>query len=460
MSVPAFAVQSFGDVATTHWAYDYIEYAASNGIVEGIGDGRFEPDGTLTAAQFLAIITRGFYADEINMSGAEGAWYARNVDVASRHNLLDGVSILSLDENVTRYQMALIIYNMMSDLGWSMLSDADRETALSMIADYKEIPAEYVPAVTNVYSMGIITGIDSVGTFAGDMSMTRAQVTVVYCRMAQKINGELQIGEKYNGSGIADKTAHLTVDGNIYSLQMSEADLVALAGEPDEKLVSFIGYTWYVYGTDTYDDFFMAGIYDSKVAALCSAGVSFDYIGYTMGTTGLSSGKCNDYAVLYTDKNDNGILHAVCLSDYDNYVFRLGISVNDTSMAGESMVVFHLTNAFRHYHGLKILEWSDAAAKAAELHSQDMADQDYFDHTSADGRTPWQRMTEQNISYGSAAENIDGGYGSGILAYNGWVNSSGHRRNMLSVSMRYLGVGFGYNSRSSYKFYATQDFYG
>ncbi len=447
LSAAAFASESFKDVASSHWAYEYIEYAASANIVNGMGNDMFEPEGTLTVAQFITIMTRAFYADEVKASGAAGKWYAPYVDVSNRHGLMDNLGSVDLDSDATRYQMAQIIYNTMLDLGWEMLSNAGEKTVLSTIPDGYTIPADRLTAVTNVYDLGIIAGMDTAGTFAGNESMTRAQASVVYCRMDRKINGS------------SDPTARLTVASADLSLGMSTAELTAAAGTPDDKLETFAGYTWYVYGTDTYDDFFMAGVYNSQVAALCSAGSGFSYMGYTAGTTGLSSGVYNNHAQLFTDKNDGGILHMVFLADWDNPVFASGSTVTDAALEGESKVIFYLTNAFRHYHGREALAWSSPAAKAAELHSQDMADKNYFSHTSADGRTPWERMKAQGISYRAAAENIIAGYSSGILAYNGWVNSSGHRSNILSASVSYLGVGFGYNSASSYRLYATQDFY-
>lgn len=462
LPVTALAAQSFSDVAPDYWAYQYIEYASANGVVNGMGNGEFQPEGLVTVAQFTAIMTRAFYAGEIGSSAGSGAWYTPNVDAANNHGLLNGLGTVDYDLNATRYQMAVILYNTMTDLGWEALSRADREAVLLTVGDADGIPEEYAVAVANVYSLGLITGMDAAGTFAGDSSMTRAQAATVYYRAAQMVNGgsgsEGPAGPEQ--TGLTAPEARLTVGSTTYSLGMTEAELLTAAGEPDDKLATFAGYTWYVYGADTYDDFFMAGVYGSKVAALCASGTGFSYMGYTAGATGLSSGKYNDCAYLYTDKNDSGILHAVYLTDSGSAVFRSEMSVSAAALEGESRAVFYLTNGFRRYHGLSILKWSDPAAVAAALHSQDMADQDYFDHTSLDGRTPWQRMTAQGIVYRYAAENIDAGYRSGLSAYNGWVNSAGHRANMLSASVAYLGVGFGYNAGSTYKFYATQDFYG
>lgn len=65
-------------------------------------------------------------------------------------------------------------------------------------------------------------------------------------------------------------------------------------------------------------------------------------------------------------------------------------------------------------------------------------------------------MKAQGISYKSAGENIIGGYGNAMHSYNGWVNSSGHRTNLLNSSFNHLGVGFALGG--TYGNYGTQNF--
>ena len=92
---------------------------------------------------------------------------------------------------------------------------------------------------------------------------------------------------------------------------------------------------------------------------------------------------------------------------------------------------------------------------AARLHSEDMAAHDYLSHTSLDGRTPWQRMEAQGYTAGSA-ENIAAGYSTPAAVMTAWMNSSGHRANILSCSSKAIGVGIG--KGGSYGTYWTQDF--
>lgn len=246
----------------------------------------------------------------------------------------------------------------------------------------------------------------------------------------------------------------LTVSGKTYYLGMTVTELTSLAGNPADTVLSTAGFDWMIFGTDSYLDFLIAGVSDGKVVALASGGKAFSYMGKSAGAQGVYAN--SNVAKLYTDDNDNGILHAVLLTNR-SYLYG-GNVTSIEALRGESVVNFHMTNAFRVYHGLKPFIWSEACAEAARLHSTDMAGQDYFSHMSLDGRSPFDRMQTQGISFQSAAENISAGNSLGIDAYDGWVNSAGHRNNMLGEYAN-LGVGAGYNGSSTYDWYMTQDFF-
>lgn len=94
--------------------------------------------------------------------------------------------------------------------------------------------------------------------------------------------------------------------------------------------------------------------------------------------------------------------------------------------------------------------------KAAKLHSQDMADQNYFNHNSMDGRSPWDRASAQGIS--ANGENIAAGNSDAQGVLDAWKNSDGHCRNMGNPGFKLFAIGYGYNSGSSYKHYWTQMF--
>lgn len=107
---------TFSDVNASHWAYNNVYTMVGKGILSGMGDGTFDPEGTVTNAQFITMVVRYFYPDEVDTSyGTE--WYEPYVMVALAHNLLDGTNVgtwLSLvNEPMNRYDMAQVLYNLL-----------------------------------------------------------------------------------------------------------------------------------------------------------------------------------------------------------------------------------------------------------------------------------------------------------------------------------------------------------
>ncbi|MEU5883631.1 CAP domain-containing protein [Spirillospora sp. NPDC047279] len=107
--------------------------------------------------------------------------------------------------------------------------------------------------------------------------------------------------------------------------------------------------------------------------------------------------------------------------------------------AAESTVV-RLTNKERTKAGCPALRTDKRLTTAAREHSADMAANDYFDHTSRAGETPWERM--EDAGYPSpGAENIAKGYLTAEAVVEGWMKSPGHRANILNCRLRAIGVG-------------------
>jgi uncharacterized protein YkwD len=93
---------------------------------------------------------------------------------------------------------------------------------------------------------------------------------------------------------------------------------------------------------------------------------------------------------------------------------------------------------------------------AARGHSQDMASRNYFDHNTPDGVTPWTRINNAGYTFSQAAENIAEGQTTPASVMTAWMNSEGHRENILNCGLRNIGVGLAYNG--SHTPYWTQDF--
>lgn len=120
----------------------------------------------------------------------------------------------------------------------------------------------------------------------------------------------------------------------------------------------------------------------------------------------------------------------------------LNIPTVDVSVTEYEQEVIRLVNEIRAQNGLKALTYNWELGRVARYKSQDMKDNRYFSHTSPVYGTPFQMMKNFGITYRSAGENIARGQTSPQAVVNAWMNSSGHRANILSSSFTQLGVGY------------------
>ena len=104
--------------------------------------------------------------------------------------------------------------------------------------------------------------------------------------------------------------------------------------------------------------------------------------------------------------------------------------------------VIRLVNEIRTEYGLKPLTVNWELSRVARYKSEDMSENRYFSHTSPTYGTPFQMIRAFGLSYRSAGENIAYGYGTPAAVVNGWMNSSGHRANILNASYTQIGVGY------------------
>ena len=120
----------------------------------------------------------------------------------------------------------------------------------------------------------------------------------------------------------------------------------------------------------------------------------------------------------------------------------LTIPTTDSSVLSYEKEVVRLVNEIRVQKGLKELTYNWELSRVARYKSQDMKDNRYFSHTSPVYGTPFQMMKSFGITYRSAGENIARGQTSPQAVVNAWMNSSGHRANILSTSFTQIGVGY------------------
>lgn len=226
--IPAYAASSFDDVPETHWAHNAIELAKQDGVSVGVGNNNFAPTQTLTRGEFITMLVRAFYPDELaakeaelEAMGLEPEWYAASAAVARSERITSNVTFESKFVDAVGYMMGTYVYNNtpndMTQLAALMGQDIVREDMAIIAANIIQQKAENVPTndeiydkeyemdlwdefpdgisltqmhlITTAYMMGVIRGVDANGTFAPYNTVTRAEAAQIYANVKNAING-------------------------------------------------------------------------------------------------------------------------------------------------------------------------------------------------------------------------------------------------------------------------------
>lgn len=186
-SALAGGTPGFTDVPDTEWYYGDVWYMAQEGLMNGVGDGVFDPNAPLTRAMFVTILGRiecvnaDYYVNTGSFSDVEpGSWYAPYVAWAAKHDITNGVSATEFapNTNITREQMSTLIARYVNQFGVNLIRDpypADH------FEDAHTISSWAVDAVELMRQTGIIRG--DAGNFNPKENATRAQAAAVFSRV-------------------------------------------------------------------------------------------------------------------------------------------------------------------------------------------------------------------------------------------------------------------------------------
>lgn len=117
-----------------------------------------------------------------------------------------------------------------------------------------------------------------------------------------------------------------------------------------------------------------------------------------------------------------------------------GSSSASSTLTADELEVFNLINQQRANNGLSALKIDVEVQRVARIKAQDMVDNNYFSHNSPIYGTPFNMLKNFGISYKTAGENIAGN-SSNSAAVTAWMNSSGHKANILNSGYNYTGIG-------------------
>lgn len=192
LTIPASAAATFTDVPSTYWGYSYITKAANNGLVSGIGNNQYGPEQKLSNAQFVTMVCNLFYSNQVKAQGTSSDWWRPYMNVAYANNLLSGTTVgqsyaaagswssSSVNGQISRYDMAQIMYNLSNAQKWESPNSMSLVLAQYAIRDFGSIPTNYQMPVAYCFAKGLLTG-DENSNFNGSATTTRAQAAVVLC---------------------------------------------------------------------------------------------------------------------------------------------------------------------------------------------------------------------------------------------------------------------------------------
>jgi len=140
-------------------------------------------------------------------------------------------------------------------------------------------------------------------------------------------------------------------------------------------------------------------------------------------------------------------------------VLRDTISSCASEFTNWNVQVLCMTNVERSLNGVSYAYFYNYELEnSAQGHSEDMAINDYFSHTTPENVTFYERITNAGYDWYYCGENIAAGQTNASVVINTWMSDSGHRDNILDVNYIELGVGYYYYASSTYGKYWTQDF--
>jgi hypothetical protein len=179
---------SFSDVKSGQWFYNDVMTLTGKGIITGVttpvnGVGEYDPQGTVTLGQFLAISTRLVAKEYIKPVSGAKHWAEQNYNAAVESELIESSEFTgtkeALDAAISREDMAHILVNIARANG-EELEEVDGIT--NNIKDFYKVEIKRSDAVIKAYSNGLIVG-DNTSNFNPKQSLTRAEVATVFCRV-------------------------------------------------------------------------------------------------------------------------------------------------------------------------------------------------------------------------------------------------------------------------------------
>jgi uncharacterized protein YkwD len=468
--------------STNHWGASAISWGVQNGVVNGYADGTFRPDNSVSEPEFLAMLLRAYPEVKLTNAAAGTPWYKPYYDMADSRKwpLVHNTDAAKFN----RGQVALIVasaqkgaISMNDSISYLLENGLSQGKTAATLAGYQAADrlsrAEAVQFIRNVKQKQYALLPSSGAVLPSNQAISAAGFSDLPQNQEVKTEPASAVANAVTLKGIR--------------IGDSEKAVITRLGQPARKDLSEYGFDWYIYNQD-YASYAQVGIRDGKVVGLYSPSDTWEINGIADGSAKTdvinqfgqplpSILKGNTRFVINYGKSEYGTYEsdgAYISFFYDlhrnNVVTGVQVIAKPVELAmasfypaGSSALIasyerqiFDLANAARVKLGKSVLTWDETISGTGRKHSQDMAANNYFAHESLNGASPFDRMKADGLKLRAASENIAAGQTSAIFAHQSWMNSEGHRKNLLSDIQR-LGTGVAFGGKMS--IYYAQEFY-
>ena len=456
LPVPTMAetASKFRDVKTGDWCYDAVIWAVEEGITAGTTATTFSPNATCNNAQILTFL-----------------WRAAGQPTASIANPFSNVT-----SNDYYYQAALWAYEnkLVSGATFDANANCTRRMAVTYIwtakgKPFSQSPAHFSDVPVQDYDLlapvswavenGVTSGTSKT-TFSPNDTCTRAQIVAFLNRAYGNGTAPSVNTTPTPSTDTQGMSAECTELLKLINAKRTEAGLKTLAANnsltqaaklrADDISKGYIdnradGSSW---------DSVVTGL-PNNVTDLHETMVGGS--GTASGIFGIMSSEPDaTAAMLAGDYTQVGIGHVYNANGYGGLqdFWSVLYIAEDTASSGTGTTnqaegnslqaqrqgVLDLVNSYRAQSGLAPLVLDEALCSAAQVRANEIVQS--FSHTRPDGTTCFTALKEANISYGTAGENIAAGSSTPAGVMEQWMNSPGHRDNIMKAEYRAIGIGY------------------
>ncbi|MFD1736106.1 CAP-associated domain-containing protein [Bacillus salitolerans] len=468
-----------------YWS-EGVKWAVEQGIMKGYSEENLlKPFNKLSEAQYITMYLRYFVPGElqemIDLSSHLGHWATPQYILANQYQLSVSNHPSKFDQAIRRGDTALLLAEGITG------TEMTEEAAVQWLYEHK-LSTGYADA-NGHYPL-------TYESYKPNETLTRAQGVVFLYRFLESELTDKTLKIVTSNEVIEEENKNSSQ--NVYvinGIQINDerSFVEEQLGEPKRITDNEYGLKWYTYYQNDYENFLMVG-YDGqdKVALLYTNqdliksknGISLQTnqteVRATMETEPLSTIHRGDsydelyperdydvflekdtFITFFYDVHEDNTLTSLLLARKDIEEGRNGHfgTITDDLYRSYEYQVFDLTNSYRKQHNLHTLQWDEEVAEVARAHSKDMAIKDYFEHINLEGLAPAHRIDNANIPFSAVGENIAVGYYNSLFVIEAWMNSSGHRKNMLRGIYEGLGVGIYFGEKEQWTWpYFTQNF--